>query len=80
MNKKSATQKAIAAYNNVVGYKQADTTALFNLTQLLQKSDSYKDAEKTYLLLINSLGTTEAALKKSQLSPLNSLPVSSRQG
>ena len=28
------TQKAIAAYNNAVRYKQADTTALFHLAQL----------------------------------------------
>ena len=68
------TQKAIAAYNNVVRYKQADTTALFHLAQLQLKNGSYKDAEKTFLLLIDSLGTTEAGLKspKSQYANLNS--------
>ena len=49
------TQKAIAAYNNAVRYKQADTTALFHLAQLQLKNGSYKDAEKTFLLLIDSL-------------------------
>ena len=49
------TQKAIAAYNNVVRYKQADTTVLFHLAQLQLKNGSYKDAEKTFLLLIDSL-------------------------
>ena len=56
------TQRAIAAYNNAVRYKQADTTALFHLAQLQLKSGSYKEAEKTFLVLIDSLGTTEKAL------------------
>ena len=65
------TQKAIAAYNNAVRYRQADTTALFHLAQLLLKNGSYKDAEKTYITLIDSLGTTEARLSRlnSPLSP-----------
>ena len=57
------TQRAIAAYNNAVRYKQADTTALLHLGQLQLKNGSYRDAEKTYLQLIDSLGTTEARLK-----------------
>ena len=72
------TQKAIAAYNNAVRYKQADTTALFNLAQLQLKNGSYKEAEKTFLLLIDSLGTTERKLTSlvnshsSNLTPLTS--------
>ena len=50
------TQRAIAAYNNAVRYKQADTTALFHLAQLQLKNASYKDAEKTFLQLLDSLG------------------------
>ena len=57
------TQRAMAAYNNAVRYRQADTTALFHLAQLQLKNGSYKDAEKTLLLLMDSLGTTEAKLK-----------------
>ena len=57
------TQRAMAAYNNAVRYKQADTTALFHLAQLQLKNGSYREAEKTFLLLLDSLGTTEAALK-----------------
>ena len=49
------TQKAIAAYNNAVRYKQADTTALLHLAQLQLKNGSYKDAEKTFLTLADSL-------------------------
>ena len=50
------TQRAIAAYNNAVRYKQADTTALFHLAQLYLKNGAYKDAEKTFLQLLDSLG------------------------
>ena len=49
------TQKAIAAYNNAVRYKQADTTALFHLGRLQLKNGSYKDAEKTFLTLSEEL-------------------------
>jgi len=66
------TQRAIAAYNNAVRYKQADTTAIFHLAQLQLKNGSYKEAEKTFLQLIDSLGTTESRLSHltSPLSPL----------
>ena len=58
------TQRAIAAYNNAVRYKQADTTALFYLAQLQLKSGSYKEAEKTFLQLLDSLGMDERRLKR----------------
>jgi outer membrane protein OmpA-like peptidoglycan-associated protein len=66
------TQRAIAAYNNALRYKQADTTAIFHLAQLQLKNGSYKEAEKTFLQLIDSLGTTESKLSplSSHLSPL----------
>ncbi len=66
------TQRAIAAYNNALRYKQADTTAIFHLAQLQLKNGSYKEAEKTFLQLIDSLGTTESKLSPltSHLSPL----------
>ena len=46
------TQKAIAAYNNAVRYKQADSTALLHLGQMLLKNGSYKEAEKIFLLIM----------------------------
>ncbi len=49
------TQKAVAAYNNVVRYKQADSTALFHLGQLQLKNGAYKDAEKTFTALLDSM-------------------------
>lgn len=58
------TQKAIAAYNNAVRFHQADTTAMLQLGQLQLKNGSYKEAEKTFRALIDSLGTTERALSK----------------
>ncbi len=68
------TQKAIAAYNNAVRFHQADTTALLQLAQLQLKNGSYKEAEKTFLQLLDSLGTTESSLSRptSDLSPLPS--------
>jgi len=50
------TQRAIAALNNAVRYKQADTTALFHLAQMQLKNGSYRDAEKTYQQVLDSLG------------------------
>ncbi len=58
------TQRAIAAYNNAVRYKQADTTALLYLGQLQLKSGAYKEAEKTFLTLLDSLGMDEKRLKR----------------
>ena len=63
------TQRAMAAYNNALRYKQADTTAIFHLAQLQLKNGSYKDAEKTFMTLADSLGVTP-----SHLSPLPSHP------
>jgi outer membrane protein OmpA-like peptidoglycan-associated protein len=48
------TQKAIAAYNNAVRFRQADTTALLHLGQLQLKNGSYKEAEKTFRALRDS--------------------------
>ncbi|MBP3788627.1 MAG: OmpA family protein [Prevotella sp.] len=49
------TQKAIAAYNNAVRYKQADSTALFHLGQLLLKNGNYKEAENVFKALLDSM-------------------------
>ncbi len=49
------TQRAIAAYNNAVRYKQADSTALFRLGQMLLKNGNYKDAEKIFVQLQDSM-------------------------
>jgi outer membrane protein OmpA-like peptidoglycan-associated protein len=66
------TQKAMAAYNNAVRYKQADTLSMFYLGQLQLKNGSYKEAEKTFLALTDSLGISE--------SPHSSSPSTLRGG
>ena len=48
------TQRAIAAYKNAIRFKQQDSLTLFRLGQLQLKSGSYKDAENTFLTLIES--------------------------
>ena len=49
------TQRAIAAYNNAVRYKQAAASDLLHLGQLQLKNGSYKEAEKTFTALLDSL-------------------------
>ena len=47
------TQRAIAAYNNALRYKQADSMAVFYLGQLQLKNGSYKEAERTFSSLMD---------------------------
>ena len=49
------SQKAIAAYNNAVRFKQADSTALLYLGRLQLKNGAYKEAEKTFTILQDSM-------------------------
>ncbi len=52
------TQKAIAAYNNAVRYKQTDTLTYLHLAQQLMKTGNYKDAAKNFQLTVDSLHST----------------------
>ena len=54
------TNKAIAAFNNVVRYKQSDSLTHFYLGQLHMKNGNYKEAAKHYANAIDSL---EASLE-----------------
>lgn len=66
------TQKAIAAYNNGVRYKQADSTALLHLARLQLKNGAYKEAEKTFLLLQDSMPQNpllKAGLESARMAP-----------
>jgi len=47
------TQKAIAAYNNAVRYKQADSIAVFYLGQLQLKNGNYKEAQRAFESLMD---------------------------
>ena len=65
------TQKAIAAYNNAIRYKQGDSLTHLYLAQQLMKNGQYKEAAKHFQTAIDSsanLSTTTA-----QSSPLIAL-------
>ncbi len=49
------TQKAIAAYNNAVRYKQTDSLTHLHLAEQLMKNGNYKEAAKNYEQAINDL-------------------------
>ena len=49
------TQKAIAAYNNAVRYKQEDSLTQLRLGQQLMKNGSYKEAAKAFQTFLDSL-------------------------
>ena len=55
------TQKAIAAYNNVIRYKQQDSLTYLYLAQQLMKNGSYKDAAKQFQTFLDSTENTQAA-------------------
>ncbi len=51
------SQKAIAAYNNAVRYKQTDSLTYFRLAEQLMKNGNYKEAERHFQTAIDSLAT-----------------------
>ena len=61
------TQKAIAAYNNAVRYKQTDSLTYLHLAQQLMKNGNYKEAAKYFQTAIDSLPKNN-----SQFSTVNS--------
>ena len=50
------TQKAIAAYNNAIRYKQTDSMTYLYLAQQLMKNAQYKEAEKQFQTALDSMG------------------------
>ena len=56
------TQKAIAAYNNAVRYKQASAEDYFQLAQQLMKNGNYKEAAKNFQTVLDSMPTHQQAL------------------
>ena len=66
------TQKAIAAYNNAIRYKQADSLTHLRLAQQLMKVGNYKEAAKNFQIALDSLpGSTLAAngLRSATMAP-----------
>ena len=54
-DKINENQRAIAAYRNVIRYKQDDVETHLGLAQNLMKTGNYKEAEKEFMLVIDSL-------------------------
>lgn len=50
------TQKAIAAYNNAIRYKQTDSMTYLYLAQQLMKNAQYKEAEEQFQTALDSMG------------------------
>ena len=66
------TQKAVAAYNNVIRYKPQDSMTYFRLAQQLMKTGNYKEAAKNFQLAVDSTPHNRLAkvgLKAAKLAP-----------
>lgn len=66
------TQKAIAAYRNVIRYKQDDVQTHLSFARLLLKNGNYKEAAAEFRLVIDSLPDNVLArngLKSAQMAP-----------
>ena len=77
------TQKAIAAYNNAVRYKQTDSLTHLHLAEQLMKNGQYKEAAKNYQTAIDSLGLTIKRLEKMKnpkLAPIQDAISQARTG
>lgn len=68
----NATPKAIAAYRNVIRYKQDHIDTHLSLARLLLKSGSYKEAAREFQMVLDSLPDNQLAkegLKSAQSAP-----------
>ena len=68
----NASQKAIAAYNNIIRYNQADSLTHLRLAQQLMKIGNYRLAEKNFAIAIDSLPNSTIAkngLASAKLAP-----------
>ena len=54
-DKINATQKAIAAYRNVIRYKKDDVQTHLRLGHQLLKNGNYKEAEKEFIFVLDSM-------------------------
>lgn len=66
------TQRAIAAYNNAIRYKQADSLTHLYLGMQLMKNGSYKAAEKAFTEALDSLpgnNLAKAGLQSAKKAP-----------
>ena len=62
------TQKAIAAYNNAIRFKQTDSLTYLHLAEQLMQNGQYKEAAKNYQTAIDSLEIIVNSLEKKKNS------------
>ena len=79
------TNKAIAAYKNVIRYRQADSLTHLRLAQQLMKNGNYKEAAKQFEAAVDSLqGTVSSydylALAKAGLEAARKAPQWKKEG
>lgn len=78
------TQKAIAAYNNAIRYKQADSLTHLRLAQQLMKNGNYKEASKEFQTFIDSTQSSslmpQLALAKTGLRSAKNAPEWRKEG
>ena len=55
------TQKAVAAYNNAIRYKQTDSLTFLYLGQQLMKTGNYKEAAKAFQCMLDSVPQCQQA-------------------
>lgn len=55
------TQRAIAAYNNAIRYRQTDSLTLLHLGQQYMKNGSYKEAARCFQTVLDSMPSNELA-------------------
>ena len=66
------TQKAVAAYNNAIRYKQTDSLTFLYLGQQLMKTGNYKEAAKAFQRMLDSVPQcqqTQIGLKSATSAP-----------
>ena len=72
------TQKAIAAYNNVIRYNQADSLTHLRLAQQLMKTANYRQAQKAFATAVDSM--PHSLLAKNGLTAAQKAPEWKKQG
>ena len=73
-NKINESQRAIAAYRNVIRYHQDDVETHLGLAENLMKAGNYKEAEKEFQLVIDSLTSGSAVTVSEQPAEIAEAP------
>ena len=77
------TQRALAAYNNVVRYKQQDSLTMYYIGLQQMKNGDYKGAEKSFAAAVDSLSGTDSPflpLAKEGVKAARQAPIWKKEG